>query len=69
MRISGDRTLGRVRSVLISVSGLVRERVHLSDRYDRTNEIQSETHGVHRGGRGGAIGRCGRPVTPSVAVS
>jgi hypothetical protein len=42
---------------------LVRERVLLSDRYDRMNEIQSETRGVHRGGRGGATG------TPSVAIS
>jgi hypothetical protein len=41
---------------------LVRERVLLSDRYDRTNEIQSETRGVHRGGRGGATGRCAHPV-------
>jgi hypothetical protein len=48
---------------------LARERVDLSDRYNRTNEIQSETHSVHRGGRGGATGRMARPVTPSVAVS
>jgi hypothetical protein len=48
---------------------LVRERVLLSDRYDRTNEIQSETRGVHRGGRGGTTRRCARPVTPSVAIS
>jgi hypothetical protein len=47
---------------------LARERVHLSDRYDRTNEIQSETHGVHRGGRGGAIGRVARPVKPDQHV-
>jgi hypothetical protein len=26
---------------------LVRERVLLSDHYDRTNEIQSETRGIH----------------------
>jgi hypothetical protein len=43
---------------------LVRERVLLSDRYDRTNKIQSETRGVHRGGRGGATGRCAHPVRP-----
>jgi hypothetical protein len=43
---------------------LVRERVLLSDRYDRTNEIQSETRGVHCGGHSGAIGRCARPVRP-----
>jgi hypothetical protein len=36
---------------------LVRERVLLSDSYDRTNKIQSVTHGIHRGGHGGAIGR------------
>jgi hypothetical protein len=41
---------------------LLRERVLLSDRYDRTNGIQSETRGVHRGGRGGATGRCAHPV-------
>jgi hypothetical protein len=40
----------------------VRERVLLSDRYDRMNEIQSETRGVHRGGRDGATERCARPV-------
>jgi hypothetical protein len=43
---------------------LVRERVLLNDRYDRTNEIQSETRGVHWGGRSGATGRCVRPVRP-----
>jgi hypothetical protein len=55
----------------------VRELIHLSDRYDRTNEIQIKTRGVHRGGRGGATRRCGvsdqagpaRLVTLSVAVS
>jgi hypothetical protein len=46
----------------------VRERVLLSDRYDRTNEIQSETRGVHRGGRGGATGCCARPVRPDQRV-
>jgi hypothetical protein len=50
---------------------LVRKRVHLSDRYDRMNEIQSKTCGVYRGGRGGASDQAGpvRPITPSVAVS
>jgi hypothetical protein len=46
----------------------VRERVFLSDRYDRTNEIQSETRDIHRGGRSGAIGRCARPVRPNQRV-
>jgi hypothetical protein len=32
------------------------------------NEIQSETRGVHRGGRGGATGRCARPVRPDQRV-
>jgi hypothetical protein len=32
------------------------------------NEIQSETRGVHRGGRGGATGRCARPVRPDQCV-
>jgi hypothetical protein len=40
----------------------VHERVLLSDCYDRTNEIQSETCGVHQGDRGGATGRCARLV-------
>jgi hypothetical protein len=56
---------------------VVRERIHLSDRYDRTNEIQIETRGVHQGGHGGATRRCSasdqagsaRLVTLSVAVS
>jgi hypothetical protein len=43
---------------------LVRKQVHLSDCYDRTNEIQSETRGVHRGGHGGATGRCGASGHP-----
>jgi hypothetical protein len=47
---------------------LVRDRVLLSDCYDRTNEIQSETRGVHRGGRGGATGGCARPVRPDQRV-
>jgi hypothetical protein len=47
---------------------LVLERVHLSDRYDRMNEIQSKTHGVHQGGHGGATGRCARPVRPDQRV-
>jgi hypothetical protein len=46
----------------------VRERVLLSVHYDQTNEIQSETRGVHPGGRGGAIGRCARPVKPDQRV-
>jgi hypothetical protein len=46
----------------------VRERVLLSDRYDQTNEIQSETRGVHRGGHGGVTGRCARPVRPDQRV-
>jgi hypothetical protein len=48
---------------------LMRERVLLNDRYDRTNKIQSETCGIHWGGHGGVTGRCARPVTPSVAIS
>jgi hypothetical protein len=36
---------------------LVRERVHLSDRYNRINEIQSETRGVHQGSHAGVTGR------------
>jgi hypothetical protein len=47
---------------------LVRERVLLSDRYDRMNEIQSETHGVHRGGRYGATERCARLFRPDKRV-
>jgi hypothetical protein len=46
----------------------VRERVLLSDRYNRTNEIQSETRGVHRGGHGGATGRYAHPVRPDQRV-
>jgi hypothetical protein len=46
----------------------VHERVLLSDRYDRMNKIQSETRGVHQGGRGGATGRCARPVRPDQRV-
>jgi hypothetical protein len=43
----------RIQSIQVACSiTLVRERVLLSDRYDRTNEIQSETRGVHRGGHG-----------------
>jgi hypothetical protein len=53
----------RVRSIQVARPvTLVCERVLLSDRYDRTNEILSETRGVHLGGRGGATGRCARPV-------
>jgi hypothetical protein len=59
----------RVRSIQAArLVTLVRERVLLSDRYDRTNEIQGETHGVHRGGHGGATGRCARPVRPDQCV-
>jgi hypothetical protein len=47
---------------------LVRERVLLSDRYDRTNKIQSETRGVHWGGHGGATGRCAHSVRPDQHV-
>jgi hypothetical protein len=47
---------------------LVHERVLLSDRYDRTSEIQSETRGVHREGSGGAIGCCARLVRPDLRV-
>jgi hypothetical protein len=55
----------RVRSIqVVRPVTLVRERVLLSDRYDQTNEIQSETCGVHRGGHGGVTGR-----SPSVAIS
>jgi hypothetical protein len=36
---------------------LVRERVHISDRYDRTNEMQRETCGIHLGSHAGATGR------------
>jgi hypothetical protein len=58
-----------VRSILVARPvTLVRERVLLSDRYDRTNEIQSETHGVHWGGRGGVTGRGARPVRPDQRV-
>jgi hypothetical protein len=41
---------------------------HSSDSYDLTYEIQSETHGVLRGGRGGATGRWTRPVRPDLHV-
>jgi hypothetical protein len=59
----------RVRSIQAARSvTLVCERVLLNDRYDRTNEIQSETCGVHRGGRGGATGRCACPVRPDQRV-
>jgi hypothetical protein len=59
-----NRTPGVTRSVSSAARPvtLLRERVLLSDRYDRTNDIQSETRDVHRGGRGGATGRCARPV-------
>jgi hypothetical protein len=46
----------RVRSIQAArLVTLMRERVLLNDRYDRTNKIQSETCGIHRGGRGGAV--------------
>jgi hypothetical protein len=39
----------RVRSIQAArLVTLVREQILLSDRYDRTNEIQSETRGIHR---------------------
>jgi hypothetical protein len=47
---------------------LVRERVLLNDCYDRTNEIQSETRGVLRGGHGGVTGRCACLVRPDQRV-
>jgi hypothetical protein len=47
---------------------LVRERVLLSDRYDRTSEIQSETCGVHRGGHDGATKHYARQVRPDQRV-
>jgi hypothetical protein len=47
---------------------LVREQVLLSDCYDRTNELQSETRGVHQGGHGGPTRRCARLVRPDQRV-
>jgi hypothetical protein len=47
---------------------LVCERVLLSDCYDRMNKIQSETRGVHRGGHGGATGRCACLVRPDQRI-
>jgi hypothetical protein len=46
----------------------VHEQVLLSDRYNRTNKIQSDTRGVHRGGHGGATGRCARLIRPDQRV-
>jgi hypothetical protein len=46
----------------------VHERVLLSDRSDRTSEIQSETRGIHQGGRGGATGCWARPVRPDLRI-
>jgi hypothetical protein len=59
----------RVRSIQAAcLVTLVRERVFFSDRYDRTNEIQSETRGIHRGDHGGATRRCARPVRPDQRI-
>jgi hypothetical protein len=53
---------------LVHLVTLVREWVHLSDHYYQMNEIQSETHGVHRGGNGGVTGRCACPVRPDQRI-
>jgi hypothetical protein len=58
--VASGRAERRVQSIFVE------RYIISSDRYNLTYEIQSETRGVHRGGRGGATRRWARPVRPDL---